>query len=92
MEICKHNNVFSMACPECKQEERNRSPVERLAMQSPHWVKYVTTDKDGQVWGFSQKPEIYRGEWIDNNEDTPFPLFMGQVVAPDNYENTLIKK
>lgn len=62
----------------------------------PGWVKYITVDRNGEVWGFELKPKLdnKRSIWINaKSPDTPNPrqLFLFNIdFDSTNWKNTLI--
>ena len=61
----------------------------------PDWVKYIATDRDGEVWGFKLKPKLdsKRSIWAD---EAPLNYSLTSVYLFDtdfdstNWKNTLI--
>jgi hypothetical protein len=44
---------------------------------APDWVKWIARDKDGDWWGFKNKPQLFNGIWDDPSQGEVF--FLGWV-------------
>lgn len=55
------------------------------------WARWVSVDKDGEVWEYEGRPENYDCGWIDGGSDCEY---INKVVPPFNFKNCIweIKK
>lgn len=49
--------------------EENRKIV--LSVEVPYWARYIATNKNGDIWVYSEKPVLYEddGMWLADNEN-----------------------
>ena len=41
-----------------------------LSVEVPHWARYIATNKNGDIWVYSEKPRLYEddGVWLPEDE------------------------
>lgn len=49
--------------------EENRRIVRTIEV--PHWSRYIATNKNGDIWVYSEEPKLYEddGVWLPDNEN-----------------------
>lgn len=42
-----------------------------LSIEVPHWARYIATNKNGDIWVYSEKPRLYEdnGVWLPEDEN-----------------------
>lgn len=64
-------------------------------IQIPSFCKFVSTDEDGGVWAFTNKPEVNDGgEWWPNGYDLSDLYYVGYIELPQgvDWKNSLFQE
>jgi hypothetical protein len=69
--------------------EKNEKKQSRYPWhKAPKWAKFAATDRDGKMWWFEKRPELYNAEWLHCNVEQIYlecPDFAESLESrPDN--------